>query len=116
MTAETTVVNQCNCGSSTIRGMSWHTGPTRVCLRHLFQDDVNVSGDELGNLLPFRGLHRVVALLVLPKVLQTSTRREPLRHLTQIGGGGGQVQLASLTRVKLLGDAAHLFTVVSGHS
>lgn len=92
-------------------------------LRHLFQDDVNVTGDELGNLLPFSGLHRVVALLVLPKVLQTSIWGEPLDltdRLPDTDQGGGRCSctgaLAPLTRVKLLGDAAHRFTVVSGHS
>lgn len=38
---------------------------------HLFQNDVDVTSNKLRNLLPFSGLHRVVALLVLPKVLQT---------------------------------------------
>lgn len=47
-----------------------------VRLRHLLQDDVDVTGDELGNLLPLSGLNGVVALLVLPKVLQTSTWSE----------------------------------------
>lgn len=38
---------------------------------HLFQDDVDVASNELRNLLPFSGLHRVVALLVLAKILHT---------------------------------------------
>lgn len=38
---------------------------------HLLQNDVDVTGNELRNLLPFSGLNRVVALLVLAEVLQT---------------------------------------------
>lgn len=42
-------------------------------MSHLFENDVDVTGNELGDLFPFSGLYRVVALLVLPKVLHTHT-------------------------------------------
>lgn len=38
----------------------------------LFEDDVNVSGDELRYLLALGGLNRVVALLVLAEILQST--------------------------------------------
>lgn len=41
---------------------------------HLFKDDVNVAGNQLGDLLPFRRLHGVVTILVISKILQ--------RHVT----------------------------------
>lgn len=37
---------------------------------HLFEDDVNVAGNQLGNLLPLCCLHRVVTILVISKILQ----------------------------------------------
>lgn len=37
---------------------------------HLLQYDVNVACYELGNLLPFCCLHRVVTILVISKILQ----------------------------------------------
>lgn len=45
----------------------------RSGMPHLFQDDVDVTSNKLGNLLPFSGLHRVVALLVLAEILHTHT-------------------------------------------
>lgn len=37
---------------------------------YLLEDDVNVTSNELGYLLSLCGLHRVVAILVVPKVLK----------------------------------------------
>lgn len=37
---------------------------------HLFEDDINVASNQLGDLLPFRRLHRVVTILVISKILQ----------------------------------------------
>ena len=39
----------------------------------LFEDDVDVSGDELRYLLSLCGLNGVVTLLVLPEILQRTT-------------------------------------------
>lgn len=47
-------------------------------MSHLFENDVDVTGNELGDLFPFSGLYRVVALLVLPKVLHTHTHTHTL--------------------------------------
>lgn len=37
---------------------------------YLFEDDVDVTSDELGDLLPLCGLNRVVTILVVSKVLR----------------------------------------------
>lgn len=37
---------------------------------HLFEDDIDVAGNQLGNLLPLRRLYRVVTILVISKILQ----------------------------------------------
>lgn len=42
-------------------------GSTRL---HLFEDDVDVSGDELSDLLSLGGLDRVVPVLVVSEVLR----------------------------------------------
>lgn len=39
-------------------------------MKNLLQDDVDVTSNELGYLLSLCGLHRVVAILVVPKVLK----------------------------------------------
>lgn len=40
----------------------------------LFEDDVNVAGNKLGDLLPLCGLHGVVALLVLSEILSRARK------------------------------------------
>lgn len=46
----------------------------RICWRidcfYLFEDDVDVTSDKLGDLLPLCGLNRVVTILVVSKVLR----------------------------------------------
>ena len=37
---------------------------------YLFKDNVNIAGNQLGNLFSFSGLDRVVAILIVPKILQ----------------------------------------------
>lgn len=37
---------------------------------HLFEDNVNVAGNQLGDLLSLRRLHRVVTILVISEILQ----------------------------------------------
>jgi len=48
---------------------------------HLLQDDVDVAGDELSDLLALGGLDRVVPVLVVPEVLQA----EPGGEVTSCG-------------------------------
>ena len=37
---------------------------------YLLQNDIDVAGNELRNLFPFGGLHRVVAFQIITKILQ----------------------------------------------
>lgn len=47
--------------------------PTEAEGLYLLEDDVNVTCNQLRDLLPFSGLYRIVALLVLPKILREDT-------------------------------------------
>lgn len=84
-------------------------------------------------LLPLGGLNWVVALLILPEILymgaELYTNTYIYIHTYTYTGGApelfepseSQMQVwknvcCASTSVKLLGEAAHLFTVVSGHS
>lgn len=44
------------------------------CMSHLFEDDVDVTGNELSYLLSLSGLHRVVTILVVSEVLKAEQR------------------------------------------
>lgn len=70
--------------SSTVRkwlfGGSWKAHPVPLsgeglsvpfsAQPHLFEDDIDVASNQLGNLFPLRRLHRVVTILVISKILQ----------------------------------------------
>lgn len=49
-----------------------HSAVTADC--YLFKDDVNVTSDKLSNLLSLSGLHWVVTVLVVSKVLKAEQR------------------------------------------
>lgn len=70
--------------SSTVRqwlfGGSWKAHPVPLsgeglsvpfsAQPHLFEDDIDVASNQLGDLFPLRRLHRVVTILVISKILQ----------------------------------------------
>lgn len=67
-------------------------------MSHFLEDDVDVTGDELGDLFPFCGLHRVVALLVLAKVLHKHTRRG--RHVLKDAFNAGSQETKQYSMYK----------------
>lgn len=55
------------------RSFNSHVEELGTCF---LKDDVNVSSDELRDLLPFCGLDRVIALLVLTEILHEATHTQ----------------------------------------
>lgn len=65
-------------------GVSTQDKAASVCFKShdatcLFKDDVNVSGNQLGYLLPLCSLHRVVTLLVFSKILWRAWKGEGIQ-------------------------------------
>ncbi len=53
---------------------------------YLFEDDVDVTGNKLSYLLALSGLHRVVTILVVSKVLKAEQKQPQIKRLTHAEG------------------------------